>query len=187
MQKIVYVVLAILLTGLVSCESAEEISRGYDHEVPVCQSLTLKVNSETKVIDDNIVSQLLWGVIPQTNLETIVLPTVTASPGSTVELSIEISDNVAVKTAELSYSSWLYSKYINFANPVDDIPLTPERYTFVASITVPANAVTTPWIETYNFNDGSTMKYIQSYHKLTLTVVDVNMNSRSIPVFIRVE
>jgi hypothetical protein len=100
---------------------------------------------------------------------------------------VEISDNEALKTAELSYSPWLFSKYINFANPEGDTPLTPQSYTYTAQITIPENAVTVPWIETFYFNDGSSIKYIQSYHKLVLTVVDVNMNTRTIPIFLKVE
>lgn len=103
--------------------------------------------------------------------------------GSTIDISVVISDNVAIKTAELAYSSWLFSKYINFTNPEGDIPLKPQTYTFMAQVTVPGNAVTTPWLETYYFNDGSSMKITQSYHKMVLTVTDVNMNVRIIPNF----
>lgn len=98
-----------------------------------------------------------------------------------------ISDNVAIKTAELLYPSWLYSKYINFSNPEGDIPIKPLSYTFVADIPVPTEAVTTPWLETFTFNDGSTLKITQPYHKLILTVVDVNMNKRILPIYVKVE
>lgn len=177
----------ILFLGMVSCESAYDTSNSFDHEVPVCKSLTISANGQTKVIDDEIVSKLLWGVIPQTNLETISLPTVTASPGSTIDVSVILSDNEAIKTAELSYSAWLFSKYINFANPEGDIPLTPKSYTFTAQVAVPDDAVTGQWIESFYFNDGSSMKITQSYHKMVLTVVDVNMNFRVIPIYIKIE
>jgi len=187
MKNIFNVAVLILFLGMVSCESSEDISYGLDHEVPVCKSLTITANGQTKVIADSIVSKRLWGHVPQTNLETVVLPTVTASIGSTIDISVVITDNDALKTAELSYSAWLYSKYINFSNPTGDIPLTPASYTLTAQIKVPDNAVTTPWLESYSFNDGSSMKITQSYHKLSLTILDVNMNTITIPIFVKVE
>ena len=177
----------VLAFGIVSCETSEDISNGLDHQVPDCKTLTLTANGETKVIDDNVFPLLLWGVVPQTNLEVITLPTVTASKGSAIDISVVISDNVALKTAEISYPNWLFSKYINFANPVGDIPLKPKSYTFTAQVVVPENAVTTPWLENYYFNDGSSMKITQSYHKIVLTVTDVNMNVRIIPIFVKIK
>jgi hypothetical protein len=187
MRKVLNIALTIWLLTSVACESAEDISRKLDHEVPGCKSLTLKANGQTKTIDDNLLTKLLWGVVPTNNLEVISLPTISAQVGTTLEISIEISDNDALKTVELSYPDWLYSKYINFTNPEGDIPLTPKNYTFTAQVNVPATAKTKPWIDTYYFNDGSSMKFTQSYHKLSLTVVDVNMNSRTIPIFVKAE
>lgn len=177
----------VLAFGIVSCETSEDISNGLDHQVPDCKTLTLTANGETKVIDDNVFPLLLWGVVPQTNLEVITLPTVTASKGSAIDISVVISDNVALKTAEISYPNWLFSKYINFTNPEGDIPLKPKSYTFTAQVVVPLNAVTAPWLENYYFNDGSSMKITQSYHKIVLTVTDVNMNVRIIPIFVKVK
>jgi len=177
----------VIALGMVSCESSGDLSNALDHQVPDCKSLTLKANGQTKVIDDNISTLLLWGVVPKTNLEAITLPTVTASKGSTLDISIVISDNVALKTAEISYPNWLFSKYINFTNPEGDIPLKPQSYTFTAQVVVPDNAVTSPWLESYYFNDGSSMKITQSYHKIVLTVMDVNMNTRIMPIFVKVE
>lgn len=187
MKQIFNIAVLALFFAMVSCESSDDISNALDHEVPVCTSLTLTANGQTKVIGDDVVSKLLWGNVPQTNLETIVLPTVTASVGSTIDISVVIGDNVAIKTAELSYSAWLYSKYINFSNPTGEIPLTPTSYTFTAQVKVPESAVTLPWIESYYYNDGSSIRIIQPYHKLTLTVVDTNMNSRTIPIFVKAE
>ena len=187
MKNIIYMAVLLLALGMFSCESSDDISNGLDHQVPDCKSLTITANGQTKAIDDNLSSLLLWGVVPRTNLEKITLPTVTATKGSTIDISVVITDNVGLKTAELSYSNWLFSKYINFANPEGDIPLKPKSYTFTAKVVVPADAVTTPWLESYYFNDGSSMKITQSYHKMILTVSDVNMNVRIIPIFVKVE
>ena len=185
MKRIIFILVVAL--AMASCETSEDISNQLDHQVPDCTTLTIKANGQTKVIDNNIVTKLFWGFVPQTNLETLTLPTVVATKGSTIDISVEISDNVALKTAELSYPNWLFSKYINFANPEGDIPLKPQRYTFTAQVEVPATAITVPWLESYYFNDGSSMKISVAYHKLLLTVVDINMNSRVIPIFVKVE
>jgi len=187
MKKIFSIAVLALALGMVSCESSEDISRSLDRQVPDCKNLTISANGQTKVIDDQISNLLLWGVVPQTNLEVINLSTVIATKGSTIDISIELSDDVALKTAELSYSDWLFSKYINFTNPEGDIPLKPKNYNFTAQVVVPQTAVTGPWIETYYFNDGSSMKITQNYHKLVLTVTDINMNVRIIPIFVKVE
>lgn len=187
MLRIFKIATLAMIFAVVSCETSEDLSSAMDHEVPECTSLTLSSNSETIVIDDGVLPLLMWGLVPEVNMETIVLPTLTVGKGSIVNLSVVLSDNVGVKTAELAYSNWLFAKYINFANPEGDIPLTPKSYTFTAQIEVPQNAVVTPWLEDYYFNDGSSMKVTQSYHKLTLTIVDVNMNERIVPIFIKVE
>ena len=186
MKRILNIALLVSVIGLFSCQSADDISNSLDHQVPDCKSLTISANGQTKVIPDTISSLLLWGVVPQTNLQTITLPTLSISKGDTITISVVISDNVALKTADLSYTPWLYDKYINFANPQADIPKTPKSFTFTAKVGVPATAITTPWLEDYYFNDGSSMKITQSYHKLVLTVIDVNMNQRIIPIFVKV-
>ena len=187
MKNISSILTGLLLIFFTSCESSDDISKSLDHEVPSGTSLTLSSNGQSVTIPDSIISKLLWGVVPEVNLAAISLPTLTVSPGSTVDISIDISDNDALATADLSYSDWLYSKYINFANPEGDIPLKPKSYKFTAQVTVPSDAVTEPWLETFYYNDGSTIKYSTVYHQLTLTLVDVNMNERKIPVFLKVE
>lgn len=183
--------ISIMVTAAVisfsACESSDDISLNQDHTVPDCKTLTLTANNQTKIIDDAIVTKELWGFVPTVNLQEVVLPTVSATSGTSITMSVVISDNVGIKTAELAYSTWLVSKYINFSNPEGDIPLKPKSYTFTATIGVPASAIKTPWIETFTFNDGSTLKISQSYHKLTLTVIDVNMNKRIVPVFVKVQ
>ena len=186
MKKIITFATLLIALGMASCETSEDISNRLDHQVPDCKTLILTSKGQNKVIDDNLVTKLLWGVVPQTNMETITLPTITVLKGDTINISVIISDNVALKTVDLAYTNWLFDKYINFTNPEGDIPKTPQSFTFTAQVIVPSNAVTTPWLENYYFNDGSTMKVTQSYHKFTLTVVDINMNQRIIPVFIKV-
>jgi len=187
MKQIINIALFMLALGFASCESSDDISNSLDHQVPDCKSLTLTADGQTKVIDDAITYKLLWGFVPTTNLEMVTLPTVTATKGSKINLSIALSDNDALKTVEMAYSPWLVSKFINFSNPEGDIPLTPKTFTFTADIDVPVDAISTPWIENFYFNDGSLIKITQPYHKITLTVIDVNLNKRTIPVFVKVQ
>lgn len=179
------VLFAILFLG--SCESSEDISKSLDHQVPDFKTLTLTANGQTIVFDDMIIAKNLWGYIPTINLETVVLETVVANKGSKINLSVVLIDNEALKTVEMAYSPWLASKYINFSNPLGDIPLNPKSYTFTAEIDVPINAVSIPWLEDFYFNDGSPMKIKQPYHKITITVTDINLNKRVLPVYVQVQ
>jgi len=58
MKKVIYIVTIIIALGLVSCETADQISNGLDHQVPECKSLTLSANGQTIAINDNISSLL---------------------------------------------------------------------------------------------------------------------------------
>ena len=173
--------------GLFACQSSEDISNGLDHEVPACKSVTLTYGTQSKVIDDNIVTQYLWGFVPQNNLEAISLPTITVPRDSTFNLSVTLSDNETLKSVTVAYGSWLLNNYINFANPSGDIPLTPKTYKLTMDIKIPKDAVVTPWLESFYFKDGLMMKITQSYHRIDLTVIDTNMNKRIVPIFVKVQ
>lgn len=185
MKRIIKILLVGM--GLMSCQSSEDISNGFDHQIPDCKNVTLISGAQTKVFDDAKVTQYYWGFIPQANLETLTLPTITVAKGGTFSVSVIVSDNVSLSSLTLAYSPWLYSKYVNFTNPEAGIPLTPQKYTLNVDITVPATAISTLWLENYYFNDGQFMKISTVYHKLELTVTDTNMNKRIIPIFVKVE
>ena len=185
MKRIIFIL--VVVVAMVSCQSSEDISNGFDHQVPDCKTVTLVSGTQTKVIDDTKVTEYYWGFIPQANLETLTLPTITVAKGGTFSVSVIVSDNVSLSSLTLAYSPWLYSKYINFANPEAGIPHTPQTYILNADITVPATAISTLWLENYYFNDGQFMKISTVYHKLELTVTDTNMNKRIIPIFVKVE
>jgi len=178
--------LALILT-FVSCQSSDDISNGFDHQVPVCKTLTLVYGTQTSVIDDNTVTKYYWGYVPLSNLETLTLPTISVSKGDTFNIHVAISDNASLSSLTLVNSTWMFSKYINFKNPEVGIPLTPKAFTLNVDVPVPATAVSTSWLENYYFNDGSYMKISTTYHKLELTVTDVNMNKRIVPIFVKVQ
>lgn len=185
MYKYIFIVslLTLIFNG---CESAADISLGYDHEVPSCKTVTLSSGNQSVVIPDSIVPRYFWGFIPASNLSQVSLPTLTVAKGATLNISVVLSDNTQLKSVEMAYAPWLFSSYINFANPEGDIPLTPKSYTYTVNVAVPANAVSEPWIENFFLKDGASMKVINSYHKFELTVFDVNQNRRTIPIFVKV-
>lgn len=176
-----------LVMMMLSCQSSDDISHGFDHQVPDCKMLTLVSGAQTNVIDDRAVIKYYWGYIPLANLETLNLPTISVSKGDTFNIRVDISDNASLKSLTLAYSPWLFSKYINFANPEAGIPLTPKSFTLDVDVPVPVKAISTSWLENYYFNDGSFMKISTVYHKMELTVTDFNMNKRIVPIFVKVQ
>lgn len=102
-------------------------------------------------------------------------------PDQQVEVKVEISDNAGIKQIVFSYNEWLVREYISLVDK--DCPKT---YTFETSIVVPGDAVK-EWEEEMILNDGSVKTVTQKYHKLTLEATDINMNVRSIPIYIHVK
>ena len=98
-MKLTTLISAILLLGFVSCESSEDISVSQDHTVPDCKTLTLTANGQTKTIADEVVTRELWGFVPTANMQLVTINTVTATRGSTVRLSVVLSDKAGIKTA----------------------------------------------------------------------------------------
>jgi hypothetical protein len=186
MQKIIIFVslLTLFVTG---CDSAADISLSYDHVVPSCTNLTLSSGGQTVVVPDSIVPRYFWGFMPQKNLDTVVLPTLSVARGATLTVSVVLSDNTQLKSVEMAYAPWLFSSYINFANPEGDIPLTPKSYTYTVNIQVPADAENVPWLENFFLKDGASYRVVNVYHKMELTVFDVNQNRRTIPIFVKVK
>ncbi len=187
MKQLILIFSSIFLLIFTACESSEDISQATDHQVPDCKSLTFTSEGKTVKIDDAKVTLLMWGIVPKTNLEEISIPTIEVSKGASLTVSFVASDNVGLKTLNIDYSSWKLSDYINFANPDGDIPVTPQSYTYSIDVQVPSTAVSSSWIEDYYYKDGTNIKIIQSYHKIELKLMDINMNTRIIPIFVKVK
>lgn len=187
MKKLLLLYSSIFLSLFTACESSEDISLATDHQVPDCTSLTLTADGKSVSINDASVTLLMWGLVPKTNLEVISLPTIEVSKGATLKVSFEAGDNVGLKTLNISYSPWLFSDYINFSNPSENIPLEPRSYTYSIDVQVPLTAVSSPWLEDYYYKDGTNLKIIQSYHKIELKLMDANMNTRIVPIYVKVK
>lgn len=129
-----------------SCESADDISKESDHEVPQYEVLTDYLE------------------VPR---------------GQSVTLKVNVSDNEGLSQMVFSYGSWAISEKIYVENNA-------KSYSFERTIEVPADAAI-EWNESLIENDGTEVPFIQKYHKLTLTVTDINMNVRVIPIHISVK
>lgn len=95
-----------------------------------------------------------------------------------VNLSVRVADESGLYRLVFSYGDWMLNEIIYMEKA-------PEEYLFETSIAIPENAKTS-WEEITTYHDGSTAKITQSYHKLTLSVTDVNMNVRTVPIYVKV-
>lgn len=127
-------------------DNAEEISLGFDHEVP-----------SYKVLTDSL----------------------SVDPLQQVELKVEVSDNEGLKRLVFSYGDWTI-------NQAMDLEGTPKSYTFTTALTIPQDAEK-EWEEEIQRHDGTYYTITQNYHKLTLVATDINMNARTIPIYIKVK
>jgi len=127
---------------------------------------------------------------PEDIFDTIdhTLPAVVFSPdtlvttaGNTIKVKAEISDESGIQRIEFSYGNWRVNEIINLKEAGN-----PKTYTFEKDIAVPTD-VLKQWEENQYYNDGSSLKIMQHYHKLTLTTWDMNRNMRKGWVWVRVE
>lgn len=100
------------------------------------------------------------------------------SPLQEVQLEIEVSDKAGLKKVVFAYGDWNL-------NEVVELEGSPVTYVYKKTITVPQNAVK-EWTESVKENDGTIIEVGQTYHKLTLTATDMNMNVKLIPIYIKV-
>lgn len=149
MKKISILIISqlIMVFAFIGCESAEDISRSFDMEVPTC-----KVQNDSSVV----------------------------AAGSTVDLKIQLSDNVGLSKIEFAYDAWTVSESVNLADQGN-----PKSYLYQVSVKVPVTALVS-WSETVYRNDGSSYVTTQLYHKLTLKAYDVNGNLRTTYVYIKI-
>lgn len=109
---------------------------------------------------------------------TVSTDSLVVSPLQEVQLEVEITDNVGLAKLVFAYGSWGMTETIN-------IDGSPTKHVFNKTITIPQDAAK-EWNESVTENDGTVVSVHQTYHKLTLTATDVNMNVRVIPIYIKV-
>jgi hypothetical protein len=99
----------------------------------------------------------------------------------TVTIKVEVSDNAGLNKLVFSYGNWLIRESVSLAEWSY-----PKDYTFETSIVIPVDAAT-EWQEEVILHDGSKKNITQHYHQLQLEATDINMNVRTIPVYIQVK
>lgn len=94
------------------------------------------------------------------------------------QIQIEVSDNVGLKSVDISYPDWnfQYSKKLNGE----------VRFTEMLSIDVPEDALL-EWEEVKYRNDGSSYSEIERYHRFTVVSYDVNQNKRTSYFYMKVK
>lgn len=110
---------------------------------------------------------------------TVLTDSLAVTPLQQVPLKVEITDNEGLRKLSFSYGDWSIVKAVTIEG-------SPKSYVFQDTITVPADAIR-EWTESVTLNTGGTMTVSQTYHKLTIEATDVNMNVRTIPIYIKVE
>jgi hypothetical protein len=110
----------------------------------------------------------------------VLTDSLSVSPGQTVAIQVEVSDNAGLDKLVFSYSNWSLRESVSLNDQNY-----PKAYTFSTNVTIPDDALT-EWNEDLILNDGTSIKIIQHYHKLNLEVTDINMNVRNAPVHLRV-
>lgn len=103
---------------------------------------------------------------------------VTAGENATINASI--ADESGIQRIEFSYGDWRINEIIDLSN--DPVTFT---YPFSLVIRVPADAKKV-WEENSYFNDGSSIKIVQQYHKLAITVWDKNRNLNKTYCYIKI-
>jgi hypothetical protein len=107
--------------------------------------------------------------------------TLEVAAGGTLVINAVIEDESGIQRIEFAYGDWRINKIIDLSEE----PNTP-TYNFSLEITAPEDAKK-EWEETLYFNDASSIKVVQRYHKLVLSAWDRNRNLRKGIVYVMVK
>ncbi|MFO7723657.1 MAG: hypothetical protein R6V49_10600 [Bacteroidales bacterium] len=106
--------------------------------------------------------------------------TLEVGAGSVFMVQASIEDQSGLQRIEFSYGDWRINKIIDLTEESGN-----ESYQFTAEFTVPTNAKL-EWEENLYFNDASSIKIKQHYHRLTLSAWDKNRNLAKGIIYVRV-
>jgi hypothetical protein len=104
----------------------------------------------------------------------------TVDAGASVFITATIEDESGIERIEFSYGNWRINEILDLSDQAST-----EIYEFTSEVTVPVDAVK-EWEEDKYFNDGSSIKIIQKYHRLELKAWDKNRNEKKGIVYIKV-
>ncbi len=107
--------------------------------------------------------------------------TLVVAAGNTISVQAVVEDESGIQRIEFTYGDWRINKIIDLSNEASAV-----SFPFSMEIQVPANALK-QWEESLYFNDGSSVKIIQQYHKLALSAWDKNRNLVKRYCYVKVE
>jgi len=107
--------------------------------------------------------------------------TLEVDPGGTVLIQAVVEDESGIQRIEFTYGDWRINHIIDLREETGT-----ESYSFSLEIEVPRDA-RKEWEENKYFNDASSIKIIQRYHKLALSVWDKNRNLSKTYCYIKVK
>lgn len=100
--------------------------------------------------------------------------------GASVSISATVEDESGIERVEFSYGNWRINEIQDLSDQASS-----ETYEFTTEIIVPVDAEK-EWEEDKYFNDASSIKIIQQYHRLELKAWDKNRNERKSIIYIKV-
>jgi hypothetical protein len=106
--------------------------------------------------------------------------TLESAPGESVVINAVIEDESGIQRIEFTYGDWRINKIVDLSSEAATVS-TP----FTLEIMIPENAVKS-WEENQYFNDGTSIKITQQYHRLTLSAWDKNRNLNKRVVYLKV-
>ena len=107
--------------------------------------------------------------------------TLVVAAGNTISVQAVVEDESGIQRIEFTYGDWRINKIIDLSNEASAV-----SFPFSMEIQVPANALK-QWEESLYFNDGTSVKIIQQYHKLALSAWDKNRNLVKRYCYVKVE
>jgi hypothetical protein len=106
--------------------------------------------------------------------------TVDVAAGGTIPVDALVEDASGIRRIEFSYGDWRINTIVDLSEETGNT-----SYRFTSEILVPANAKK-EWEENRYFNDASSIKVIQRYHKLILSAWDRNRNQARGYLYVKV-
>ena len=106
--------------------------------------------------------------------------TVEVTAGGTVAVDAMVEDASGIRRIEFSYGDWRINTIVDLGEEAGNT-----SYRFTSEIQVPLDAKK-EWEENRYFNDASSIKVIQSYHKLIISAWDRNRNQARGYLYVRV-
>ncbi len=105
----------------------------------------------------------------------------TVIAGNTAGVILTVEDESGIDRIEFSYGNWLINKIYNLKEENN-----PKSYNLTLEFQVPENALR-QWEENLYFNDGTFVKIIQQYHKLSIKTWDMKRNMNTGIIYVKVQ